>query len=117
MVLDVNTQVGDKFSESKTDVHLFEFHSKTAGFGLLVLALLVGASVVLMWMCRKHYRKVLTRRHQRLALDYRQCRCGTARSLLATNPHLQMQHDMAAHQLPDNLSRTAGTNSFGGSNV
>lgn len=115
MVLDIETQIGDKFSD--TDVHLFEFHSKTAGFGLTVLALALGAAGLLAWVCRRHYRKTLTRRHQRLAIEYQQCRCGTAEALLATNPTLQMRQNMttAMHQSPRTYDRASGPTPFGGS--
>jgi hypothetical protein len=120
MVLDANTQVGDRFSDSKTDVHLFEFHSKTAGFGLLALAITLAGVALLAWYFRRQYKKRLFRGHQQLAINYRGCRCGTASSLLATNPALQMQQQQQSpHQTRANSSASysgrggGATTSFG----
>ena len=69
-MLDANTQVGNRYSETK--VNLFEWHGQTAGWGfglIIVMALLV---LITAYICRRRYKKKLKRRPQpgQLALTY-----------------------------------------------
>jgi hypothetical protein len=77
MVLDLNSQIGNRVDDSTTNVgvHLFEFHSKTAAWGIAIL----GATLVagfLIWYCiRKRYaRRQQVQRHQ-IATLYEGCTC------------------------------------------
>ena len=68
-MLDANTQIGNRFSETK--VNLFEWHGQTAGWGfglIFVVALLVAITA---YICHRRYKRKFKRRNQRqLALTY-----------------------------------------------
>ena len=59
MVLDVNTQVGDQYAT--TDVHLFEVHGKTAGWGMGLILTLILVTCVVGRLCRRRYRRKLAK--------------------------------------------------------
>ena len=68
MVLDVNTQVGDQYAT--TDVHLFEVHGKTAGWGLGLLLLLVAVTCMVGRFCRRRYRRKLSKHMELKAITH-----------------------------------------------
>jgi hypothetical protein len=77
MVLDLNSQIGNRFDDSTTNVgvHLFEFHSKTATWGLVILGVITVA-VFLIWYCiRKRYARRSLQRNHHLATLYEGCTC------------------------------------------
>jgi hypothetical protein len=59
MVLDANTQVGDR--QSNTNIHVFEFHSTTAGWAVGFIVFLAVFTLGLRWRCRRKYKKRLLR--------------------------------------------------------
>jgi hypothetical protein len=82
MVLDANTQVGDRYSESETNIHVFEFHSKTAAWGLgliIFIALMAGG---LWWFCRRKFAAKRERDTRQLVMAYRKCTCEHKPSIL-----------------------------------
>lgn len=62
MVLDANTQVGDRYSS--TNIHLLEFHSTTIGWAAGFIVLLIALTLGLRWHCRRKYRKRYVKRQE-----------------------------------------------------
>ena len=70
--LDQDNQKGDR----ETNVHVFEFHSTTAAWGLGFVLMVIGGFGLLWWLIRRRFAKMHKRRGNQLAILYKGCECG-----------------------------------------
>ena len=64
MVHNANMQVGDRFSQSSTNIHLLEIHSGTIGWAAGIIVLLAAFTFGLRWHYRRKYKKRFLRRQE-----------------------------------------------------
>ena len=62
-MLDANTQIGNRFSETK--VNLFEWHGQTAGWGFGLLSGVAILVALTAYACHRRYKRKLKRHAQR----------------------------------------------------